>query len=1266
MITIDFEVTQGDGSGGSNHNARNTYIVQVKERDKVEILAENIFSYDVSALTQFEVSRLDSGNEKPEARFGKLKEFGSRLYRTLFNESIESVWKVYKEQNDFVVMCLRIHPKAKQLEILPWETMYDGKEFIAAGSCIGFNRLPLDIAPINDLAPLPKPLKMLALLSSPLDLVGNERLLIENEHDIILRAMNDPAGQGMLQVDFEDEAQLPIIENSLETPYSIFHYSGHGGIDSDKQGGLLLEDNDGNKRFTPVDEVIQTLHKGLRHFRLAVIAGCQTAKTLYASQFSDFGRALVRKGVPAVIAMQFSITDEGGLMLAETLYPKLAEGQSLEKALHTTRRKMLQSEHPHIQADALAAVSFIAGQDVLKTIDTPKESSYEDIHIDLGSTLTIPRLSFLFYGRRKEYRIIRDGILKNNERVIIVHGIGGIGKTSLVGHVIEQLGKNYKGLCFFDCRMGVLSPDMVLLQVHRELESKGIDVLKQVMNRCLSPEQLGGVMGQVLSQVPVLVVFDNFETQLKSLEEDNEAPITKVLPGSRGGFFKKSPWEIRDENLKTFLEALVKTTAKSSCYLFTTRYVFEIDERRVGMVRLLPLHDLIQTEALGLMQHLPNLSHSSFRDKKEAYRVFGGHPYGIVTLDKYCSYKSLGEVLKDTGSIQKELREFMAIEMSYGKLTPEAKELLNRFAAFREPMAWDAAHWVIGEKKTPEIPMEIINNFDRNQLPDELKQISDEELLKLVQGMMEEQRYAEGLDGLVKELIGWGLMMPMRVGETVYLTVHSLVREFCKEQCGEEWKAYLKEAADFYSNRFEHINEYEKTLTTVLSEVEGAELLMEAGECEDATVIIAKVNPLLDRWGWGRLVQSLYLRLVDKVEKKERAAILQNLGILMQGWGDVDGAQKKFEQSLNIIKEIEDQIGLAYLLHHMGRNFQFIGDSDQALSHFNKSLKIKKKNGDKWGEATSLHHIGIIYQERGNYKYALVKYRKSKAIFEKLGDLAGVSNSLYQKGMIFHRQNKYKKALLYYKQSIDIKFKLNEHAGLAKCLHQKGMVLLEMGETDLALDHFEKSLQINEDIGDPLGIAMSLGQISSIYINNEEYDTALSICEQVLERMKKLFSGGGQSLIFHQIGVIYQLKGDNYEALEYYKKSLDIKEKIGDRAGVAQTLHNIGAIYQDKGKYHRALAFYEQSFKIAEELGNRAGIASSLSNIGQIHIINKKYIEAFEKLLIAFYTYIELRSPDAKITLTNLIELRDAWGAEAFDKAWLEKTGEPVPEFFNH
>ena len=106
-------------------------------------------------MTEFEINQLDVATRDPAARVERLRSFGTKLYRKIFNEEVEKLWQEAKDRSGFVVACIRIAPEAVGLEALPWETMFDGEEFIAAGAKTGMSRLALDIAPQDELAPVP-------------------------------------------------------------------------------------------------------------------------------------------------------------------------------------------------------------------------------------------------------------------------------------------------------------------------------------------------------------------------------------------------------------------------------------------------------------------------------------------------------------------------------------------------------------------------------------------------------------------------------------------------------------------------------------------------------------------------------------------------------------------------------------------------------------------------------------------------------------------------------------------------------------------------------------------------------------------------------------------------------------------------------------------------------------------------------------------------------------------------------------------------------
>ncbi len=1268
------------------------YRLEVFERGNTQPLARTVFDYPLSFMTPFEMSRLDVDAKDPAGRYSRLQDYGYKLYQKLFTPEMQTLWQQHKRATDFLTLCLRIAPEAAGLEALPWETLHDGEEFLAAGAKTGMSRLPRDIAPQENLPSLPAPLKMLAFIASPLDLSEHERLQIEAEQELLLQAVNAPAGQGRLYVDFEDEAKLPILESSLEAGYHIWHYSGHG-ISPQNGGGLLLEDAEGKRRPTAVHEILQALQKAENGLRLAVLSGCQTAATLHVAGFRDLARGLLQRGVPGVIAMQFSISDNAGLLLAETLYPKLAAGQPLEMALSATRRVLLQHDEAVIKADAFAPVLLTANGQCLKTEDAPRPQAAalpREIKIDFSFHLPLAQLSFGFYGRRREYRQIRDGLLFRNHRAVIVHGIGGIGKTSLASHAAKRLQRHFKGVYAFNCSSGTLSPERIVLELHRYFERLGVQVLQPLVHQSIPPADLATDLAQVLCQIPLLLIFDNFESQLTNNEH----------PGSSN---QHPTHTISDANLRTFLITLLKATATGTRFFFTSRYLFDLEAQRLGTIQELPLADLSRPEALGLMQKLPHLAQSSYWEKVYAHQMFKGHPYALVTLDCHCAHQPLSKILLDAKNVQAELREFLAIALNYEKLSERARELLNCMAAFRQAVPLEAAEWVVREQSS------IVQNLERP----------------------------------IAELISWGLLTPINEdGQLAALSVHNLVRDFCcEQQAGATWRERLHEAAAFYTSQTKLVEQESKTQEAVWHEMEAFELLLEAEDFEAAANLVMNADPLLDRWGFGHYLESRYRRLIEGVSRRTAAKLGHNLGVLVQARGDYAAALLQYEKSLKIEEEIGNRAGVAGSLYQIGYLHYLRGDYAVALVQYEKTLLIQEELGDRAGVASSLHQVGMVYQARGDYDAALQQYEKSRKINEELGNSLGVANALHQIGIIHQARGDYVAALAEYEEARKIREALNSPAGVASSLHQIGMIHQARGEYAAALQHYEKSLKIFEELDDRAGVADSLNQIGNLYYLRGDHVAALAEYEKSLKIAEGLGNRAGVARSLHQIGVVHQTREDyaaasrHYEkslqileelgdragvatslhqsgnlhylredyavALQQYEKSLRIKEELGNRAGVGNSLNNIGAIHQARGDYGAALLQYEKSLQIQEELGNRVGVATSLHQIGNLHFLRGdyttalqqyekslhieeelgnrpgvaetraqigqlltqtgRYSEAFEHLLFALDTFVELQSLDAGIAANALNDLRKRWGAANFEAAWQQATGEPVP-----
>ena len=180
------------------------------------------------------------------------------------------------------------------------------------------------------------PLRVMVMISSPSDYPP---LDVDREWAKLKESLSDLEQRGVVALERLEETTLAALQRRLRKgEYHIFHFIGHGGFDEQAQDGMLLLEDE-TKQGRPVrGEYLGTLLHDERTLRLAILNACEGARTSRADPFAGTAQSLVQQGIPAVIAMQFAITDEAAITLAHEFYGALADGYPVDAALTEARK----------------------------------------------------------------------------------------------------------------------------------------------------------------------------------------------------------------------------------------------------------------------------------------------------------------------------------------------------------------------------------------------------------------------------------------------------------------------------------------------------------------------------------------------------------------------------------------------------------------------------------------------------------------------------------------------------------------------------------------------------------------------------------------------------------------------------------------------------------------------------------------------------------------------------------------------------------------
>jgi hypothetical protein len=276
---------------------------------------------------------------------GSLKTFGDRLFSAVFEGEVGRLLSDSLNEAFGGGGGLRIRLRldgAPEAVNWPWEYLYDRarRQFPARSVFTPVVRYaPREDLPAPQPVPIAPPVRILVMVSAPADRV---ELDAGAEWERLKGAVAPLEEAGRVAVDRLDRATLRDLQRKLgEAEYHAFHFIGHGGYDPvGRRGVLVLEDDAERAREVSAEDLAAILHDS-PSLRLAVLNACEGARTSTADPFAGTAQTLLHQGLPAVVAMQFPISDLAAVAFASGFYEAVAGGFPMDAAVAEGRKAIL-------------------------------------------------------------------------------------------------------------------------------------------------------------------------------------------------------------------------------------------------------------------------------------------------------------------------------------------------------------------------------------------------------------------------------------------------------------------------------------------------------------------------------------------------------------------------------------------------------------------------------------------------------------------------------------------------------------------------------------------------------------------------------------------------------------------------------------------------------------------------------------------------------------------------------------------------------------
>ena len=305
--------------------------------DPVSILRHRTELENAVLASSVQSRRIVPAAEEP------LRMVGQQLFEALFTGHVYGAYRAslgaaQQQQKRLGVVLRIVEP---ELAALPWEALFDPEteEYLCRSEPLirhvdaPYTAEPLEVRP---------PLRILGLVASPR---GLPILDVAAERQRLEQALAKPRAAGLVELAWAPDVSWEgIHEQMLSDTWHILHFVGHGDYDVIRQEGVLaLVGPDGGADLIEAGRLRDLLCEAEPTPRLVVLNSCSSGEAGVGDLFSGTAAALVQRGISAVAAMQFSITDGAAIRFARGFYTAIAHGRPVDEAVRSGRVGILGS-----------------------------------------------------------------------------------------------------------------------------------------------------------------------------------------------------------------------------------------------------------------------------------------------------------------------------------------------------------------------------------------------------------------------------------------------------------------------------------------------------------------------------------------------------------------------------------------------------------------------------------------------------------------------------------------------------------------------------------------------------------------------------------------------------------------------------------------------------------------------------------------------------------------------------------------------------------
>jgi non-specific serine/threonine protein kinase len=172
----------------------------------------------------------------------------------------------------------------------------------------------------------------------------------------------------------------------------------------------------------------------------------------------------------------------------------------------------------------------------------------------------------------------------------------------------------------------------------------------------------------------------------------------------------------------------------------------------------------------------------------------------------------------------------------------------------------------------------------------------------------------------------------------------------------------------------------------------------------------------------------------DGVDRDALATVLSGAGNFATMRGDFVVAGDLLRRSLQLRRELGDQMGAARTLLNLGNVAFSRGDHASATQLFEECLDIRRQLGDTRGMARVLNNLSVLARDGGHVERMTDLADEALLLSRQAGDQEGIALALVSLGVAAHLRQDFAESVELLKQSLSLFAELRHWREIAECI----------------------------------------------------------------------------------------------------------------------------------------------------------------------------------------------------------------------------------------